>query len=122
MKSLSLIAAGAVMALAMAGPSARADGWHGGWGGPGWGWHGGGWHGHGWYGPGWGGWWRGPSVGVVIAPPVAYPPPVAYYPYPLPPPPPPPPVVYAPPPVVYAPPPVYVAPPGVSIGVNIPIR
>ncbi|MGH7068163.1 MAG: hypothetical protein ACREFO_20350 [Acetobacteraceae bacterium] len=133
MRSLPVIAVGAMLALAMAAPVAHADGWHGQGnrhGGNG-GWHGGwnnGWHGrwnNGWRGGPWwhgGGWWGGPVVGFgIIAPPVVYvSPPVIYRPLPLPPPPPP--VIYAPPPVVYAPPVVYGPPAGLSIGVTIPLR
>jgi len=94
MSSISLIAAGAVMVLAIASPAARADGWHGRWGHGGWGhgaWGHRGWGGPRWYGPRWG--------AAVVAPPVVY---------------------AAPPVVYYAPPPVYVVPPGISIGVTIP--
>lgn len=101
MRSLALIAAGAVIVLAMAAPAAQADGWHDGWDHDGWR------HGH-WnqndqgdedHGDRGRGWWRGPRWGVVVSPPV----------------------VYAPPPVVYAPPPVIYAPsPGLSIGIYIP--
>lgn len=99
MRSLLLIAAGAVAVLMMAAPIAHADGWHHGWNHDGWN------HGH-WdqgdnddQGGGSRGWWRGPRWGVVVSPPVVYAPP---------------PVVYVPPPVIYAP------PPGISIGVYIP--
>ncbi len=88
--------------LTMISGSALADGRH-------WGGHEGGWGRGGFYG------------GVVVGPPVYYPPPVVYMR---------PPVVYAAPPVVYAPPMVYAAPPmvyapatpGLSIGVNIPLH
>lgn len=115
-----LLAAGMVMAGMMAAPTAEADGWRRGWGGPAWG-----------YAPPPRYYYNrgynngaavagivGLGVGAVIGSALAAPPPVYY----APPPPrviyaPPPPVFYQPPPVVYQPPPRWVQPaPGWSPG------
>ncbi len=78
----------------------HGGGWGGGWRGSGWrgGWHGGGWYGRGWYGGGV--WWE---PGIAYPFPLYVPPPVYYYPYPV-------------PPVWSTPPAGYSGPPSVQFG------